>query len=250
MDFDKIKDAINSIEMTDTMKNRIMENSKSRQKENSKNLNFKRWMSVACVFAIVLLIIRELPFINKSGDLQVANFAITAYALGDDSNQPKTNLSSEKATFELSTEERVGVIESTGGDGYGTIFTNIVLNVTGKDIDSITYTINKGRFVEDVILTVEERRDRDWILSEKIYIITGEPGSDIHQGIKEIGNTYTVMYNEQEKYEYTLAIPHDGNYIIDDDILIKVNVKYTDGKTVEEDIILIQESDSILLKLK
>lgn len=250
MDFDKIKDAVNSIEMSKTMKNRVIENCNSIEREKVTRLNFKRWISVACVFTILLSIIIGIPFINKNGDLQVANFAITAYAVGDNGNQLKTNLSSEKAVFELLTEERIGLITSTGGGGANLIFTNVMLNITGEDIDSITYTINKGKFIEDVTLTAKENADRDWLLSEKIYIIYGEPGSDIYQGIKEIGNNYTVMYNEQEKYEYTFAIPHDGNYAIDDDIIINVNVKYTDGNTTQQDIVVTQESNSISLKLK
>ena len=70
------------------------------------------------------------------------------------------------------------------------------------------------------------------------------------RGIKEIGNTYTVTYNEQDKYKYTLAIPHDGNYVIDDDIIIEVIVKYTDGNSEQQDIVVKQESNSISLELK
>lgn len=248
MDFDKIKNAVHSIEMSDTMKNRIKENCHTIEKKNSVQLNFKRWIIVACSFGILLSIMIGIPLFNKNGNFQVANFTITAYAWSDDGNQLNTNLSSEKATFELSTEERIGVLNSIEDIGSKLIFTDIMLNITGEHIDSITYTINKGKFIEDVTLTVKEVADKDWLLSEKIYIIYGEPDSDIYQGIKEIGNTYTVKYNEQDQYKYSLAIPHDGNDVVDD-IIINAIVKYTDGNSEQQDIVVTQESNSISLKL-
>ena len=120
-----------------------------------------------------------------------------------------------------------------------------MLNINGEHIDSITYTINKGKFLEDVTLTAKEYADKDWLLSEKIFIIMSHPDLDIYNGLKEIGNTYTVKYNEQDKYKYSLAIPHDGNLVIADDIIIKVIVKYTDGKSEQQDIVVTQESNSI-----
>ena len=60
---------------------------------------------------------------------------------------------------------------SIGGDGANLIFTDVMLKITGEHIDSITYTISKGKFVEDVTFTAKEHADRDWLLSEKIYII-------------------------------------------------------------------------------
>jgi len=249
MDFDKIKGAVNSVEMSKAMKNRVKENCHIPEKEKSVQLNFKRWISVTCAFGIILSIMISITFFNKDGNLQVPNFAITAYALNDDGNQLNTNLSSEKATFELSTEDRIGRLNSVSGGGANLIFTDVMLNITGEHIDSITYTINKGKFIEDVTLTAKERADKDWLLLEKIYIIYGEPGSDLYQGIKEIGNSYTVMYNEQDKYQYTLAIPHDGNGVVVDETVIEVLVKYTDGSSEQQDIVVNQESNSISLKL-
>lgn len=55
-----------------------------------------------------------IPFFNNNGNFQVANFTITAYALSDDGNQPNTKLSSDKATFELSTEARGSTTDITG----------------------------------------------------------------------------------------------------------------------------------------
>lgn len=98
------------------------------------------------------------------------------------------------------------------------------------------------------LFRAKERADREWLLWEKIYIIYGEPGSYMYQGIKEIGNSYTVKYNEQDKYEYTLAIPHDGN-VVEDDIIINAIVKYTDGNSEQQRIVVTQESNSISLKL-
>lgn len=247
MDFDKIRNAVNSIEMSTAMKDRIVENSTRAKKEKAVHSSLKRKISVACVFTILLSIIIGIPSINKNGNLHAVNFVITAYAAGDDGISH--NLSSEKATFELSTEDRIGTIGSISGGVSNLIFTNVVLNITGESIESITYAINKGKFVEDVTFTSKEN-NREWLLSERVYIIYNEPGSEIYKGIKEIGNTYTVMYKDQDKYEYVIAIPHDGNYIIDDDIVISVNVKYSDGNIEKQDISVTQESDFISLKLK
>lgn len=248
MDFEKIRDAVNSIEMSKTMKNRV-KNGNILEKKKSAQVHYRRWISVACAFGILLSIMISIPFFNKNGELSVP-FAITAYALSDDGNQLKVNLSSEKATFELSTEDRIdGGLNSVSGEGANLIFTDVMLNITGEHINTITYTINKGNFIEDVTLTDKERRDNDWLLQEKIYIIHGNPVSDTYQGIKEIGNTYTAKYNEQDKYKYTLAIPHDGNGVVVDDIIIDATVKYTNGTSEQQDIVVTQESNSISLKL-
>lgn len=248
MNFDKIKDVVNSIEMSNAMKYRVVENCNSIGKEKVANSKTKRWISIASICAIILTITMVIPSINNPR-LQATNFTITAYAMDGD-NQIKTSLSSEKTKFQLSTQERIGVVVSIGGDGANLVFTDIMLNITGEDIDSIEYTINKGKFIEDIILSNEERLDRKWLISEKIYIIYGKPGSDIYQGIKEIGNTYTLMYNEQDKYKYTLAIPYNAEGMIDDDIVINVNVKYIDGSIEQQNILVTQESDLISLRLK
>ena len=99
-------------------------------------------------------------------------------------------------------------------------------------------------------LTLEEYADRDWRLSEKIYFTNSEDNSTVFQGIKEIGSSYTVAYEEQDNYRYSLAIPHDGNDVIDDNIIISVNVKYTDGKSEQQDIVVEQKLDAISLRLK
>ncbi|MBQ0140472.1 MAG: hypothetical protein KBT36_14405 [Kurthia sp.] len=248
MDFEKIKIAVKSIDMSKAMEDRVKENCNILEKKKSGQVHYKRWISVACVFGILLSIIIGIPFINKNGEFQVANFAITAYALSDDGTQPNTKLSSDKATFELSTEARGSTTDITGDVG-NLIFTKLMLNVSGKHIDSITYTISKGKFIEDVTLTAKEYADKDWLLSEKIFRIGSSPSSDIYNGTKEIGDIYTVKYNEQDKYKYSIAIPHDGNLVIDDDIIIKVMLKYTDGNSEQQDIVVTQESDSISLKL-
>lgn len=213
------------------------------QKGKLEGLAPKKWIAVASAFAVLLLIMTVMPILNKNGETQVADFAITAYAASADGNQPTTNLS-ENATFEYAIGDRKdGDLISVSGGGANLIFTNVMFNITGENIDSITYTMDKGKFIEDVTLTAEERADKDWLLSENFYIIHGE------QGIKEIGNTYTVNYHEQDKYDYRLAIPHDGNEVISDDITIKVNVKYTDGSSEQEEIVVTQESNSISFKL-
>jgi hypothetical protein len=248
MNFKEMKDAVTSIEMSKTMKNRIIENCNMVEKDKAIQLNVKRWISAACAMGILLSVIIGIPYMNKNGELQVADFAITAYALSEEGNN--LSLSSAKASFDLSTKERIGLVNRIGGDGANLIFSDVVLNVTGEEIDSITYTINKGLFIEDVTLTAEAKEDRNWLLSEKIHVIYGEPGSELYHGIKEIGNTYTVTYNEQDQYKYTLAIPHDGHNVVDEDIFVRVNVKYTDGNSEQQDIVVTQESEFISLKLK
>lgn len=249
MEFDKIKNAVNSIEMSDTMKNRIKENCNTIETKKSIRLNFKSWILVACSTGILLLIMVGIPFLNMNANFQVANFTITAYALSDDGSQLSTNLSSEKAILELSTEDRIERITSTSGDGANLIFTDVLFNITGEDIDSITYNINKGKFIEDVTLTAKERADKERLLLEKIYIIYGEPGSDMYQGIKEIGNTYTVRYDEQDQYKNTLAIPHDGNGVVANDIKVQVIIKYANGKSEQQEIVVTQEAKGISLTL-
>lgn len=229
MDFEKIKDAVTSIEMSKAMENRVKENIRKRK---SGQVYVKRWIPVASAFAILLAIMMGIPYFNKNGELQVANFAITAYALSDDENQLIT---SEKAAIELATEFRLGLTSISGG-GDNLIFTDVMLKITGEQIDSITYTMSEGKFIEDI--------------TEKINTINIMPGSNVYDGLMEVGNTYTVSYSEQDNYKYTLAIPHDGNNIIVDDVTINVNVTYTDGTSEQQDILVTQEGDSISLKLK
>ncbi|WP_040758081.1 hypothetical protein [Sporosarcina newyorkensis] len=245
MDFEKIKEAVTSIEMSKDMEDRLKENI---GKKKSVQMNYKGWISVACAFGILLSIMIGMPYLNKNGELQVANFAITAYAMSDDGKQFNTSITSEKTTIELATEDRDGLV-SIGGDGANLIFTDVRLDITGEQIDSITYTLSEGKFIEDVTLTSKEYADSEWLRSEKINFLTTTPGSGVYQGIKEVGSTYTVNYNEQEKHQYTLAIPHDGNGVIGDDMIIKVHVKYTDGNSEQQDIVVTQESNTISLKL-
>lgn len=59
-----------------------------------------------------------------------------------------------------------------------------------------------------MILTKEEVNNKDKLVREKVNYITNAPNLEIFQAIKEIGNTFTVKYNEQEQYKYSLAIPN------------------------------------------
>ncbi|MCM3709553.1 hypothetical protein [Sporosarcina luteola] len=252
MNFEKIKEAVTSIEMSKAMENRVKENIGKRK---SVHMDFKRWIPVASAFAILLAIMMGIPYFNKDGELQVANFAITAYALSDDGKELNTTITSEQAAIELATNDRMG-ITGMGGDGGGYIFTDVMLKITGEQIESITYTMSHGKFVEDVTFTVEDvtftskkHPGAEWLRSEKIDFVISEPGSGVYEGIRNIGKTYTVTYNEQEKYKYTLAIPHDGNNVIVDDVIIKVNVTYIDGNSEQQDILVTQEENSVLLKL-
>ncbi|GKV64348.1 MULTISPECIES: hypothetical protein [unclassified Sporosarcina] len=246
MDFEKIKDAVTSIEMSKAMEDRVKENI---GKKKSVPVNDKRWISAACAFGILLAIMIGMPYLTKSGE--VTNFSITAYALSDDGKELNTTtITSEKATIDLATEDRMDRILSISGDGANLIFTDIRLKITGEQIDTITYTLSGGKFIEDVLFTYKEYIDREWLQAEKINFITREPSSDEYQGIKEVGSTYTVNYNEQEKHQYSLAIPHDGNEVISGDVIITANVTYTDGKSEQQDIVVTQGSDAISLKLK
>lgn len=249
MDFDKMKDAVKSIEMSKVIESRVKANCKNAEMAKTKQVHFKSWISVACAFGIIMLMIIGIPFFKNNEDIQVANFMITAYADFNDENPLYANLSEEKSIFELATGDRIGTISGVGGGGANFIFTNVMLKLTGEDIESITYTMNKGKFIEDVTLTIEEANNRDQLVLDKIYILSREPGSDIYQGIKEIGKTYTVPYNEQNQYAYSLALPHD-DWVVEDDIIISAIVKYTDGKSKQQDIIVTQESDSVSLMLK
>lgn len=245
MDFEKIKETVNSIEMSKAMEDRLKENIGNRK---SMQVNYKKWIPVASVFAILLTIMMSVQYFHKNGELQVANFTITAHALSDDENQLMTRITSEKAAIELATEDRLGII-SIGGDGDNLIFTDVMLKIAGEQIDSITYTVSEGEFVEDVTLTSEKNPDSEWLSSEGINFVISEPGSGVYEGIKRIGNTYTVSYHEQENYKYTLAIPHDGNHVIVDDVIINVNATYTDGTSEQQDILVTQEGNAISLKL-
>ena len=261
MDERKIKDAVNSIQMSKAMENRLKMKCHDSQREKSHQFNFKKWGSFASVFGILLILLIGFPLINKNGGSQMTNFTITAYA--DDSIGHE--LLKAKTTFHLSTVDRPDRINSISGGGKNLIFTDIMLNVSGENIDSILYEINtekeidelafeeilyeinKGIFIEDVTITKDDLNNKDKLLLEKINHIYGPPNAEIFQGIKEIGNTFTVKYSEQEQYKYSLAIPHHDT--IEDDILINVTVTYTDGTSEQQSIIINQESDSISLVL-
>lgn len=243
MDERKIKDAVNSIEMSKAMENRLKTKCFDPNREKLHQINFKKWGSVASVFGILLLLLINLPFISNYGNSQIANFTITAYAADSTGHQ----LLKEKTTFDLGTLDRLGVLTSISGDGDNLIFTDVSLQVSGDNIDVILYEINNGTFIEDVILSKEEVADKDQLVLEKINYITNEPNSEIFQAIKDIGNTFTVKYSEQQQSKYSLAIP--PQHSIEEDVLISVTVTYTDGTSEQQDIVVNQESDSISLVL-
>ena len=239
----KLKDAVNSIEMSKAMENRIKRKFYDSNREKSRQINFTKWGSVASVFGILLLLLINFPIISNYGSPQMTNFTITAYAA--DSSGHK--LLTEKTTFDLATLDRLGVITSIGGEGDNLIFTNVSLNISGENIDSILYEINNGTFVEDVILSKEEVANQEKLVRDKINYITNESNSEIFQGIKNIGNSVTVEYSEQQQHNYSLAIPSDNS--LEEEIVISVTVTYTEGTSEQQDIIVNQESDSISLAL-
>ena len=83
---------VTSIEMSKTMKNRIIENCNMAEKNKAVQLNVKRWISTACAIGILLSIIIGIPYMKKNGELQVADFAITAYALSEEGNNLKSSI--------------------------------------------------------------------------------------------------------------------------------------------------------------
>ena len=244
MDERKIKDAVNSIEMSKAMENRLKIKCYDQKREKSRHINFKKWGSVASVFGILLLLLFNWPFTNHYGNSQLVNFTITAYAANSTGHQ----LLKDKTTFDLGVLDRLNGITSISEDGdKKLIFTDVSLQVSGDNIDVILYEINNGTFIEDVILSKEEVANKDQLVLEKINYITNEPNSEIFYAIKDIGNTFTVKYSEQEQYKYSLAIPpHD---LIEENVLISVTVTYTDGTSEQQDIVVNQESDSISLVL-
>ena len=244
MDERKIKDAVNSMEMSKAMENRLIMKCYDQKREKSHHINFKKWGSIASVFGILLLLLINLPFTSHYWNSQLVNFTITAYAADSTGHQ----LLKEKTTFDLGTLDRLGVLTSISGDGDNLIFTDVSLQVSGDNIDVILYEINNGTFIENVILSKEEVADKDQLVLEKINYITNEPNSEIFQAIKDIGNTFTVKYREQQQTKYTLAIPHNSG-VVEEDIVINVTVTYTDGTSEQQDIIVNQESDSISLVL-
>lgn len=243
MDEHKIKDAVNSIEMSKAMENRLKIKSYDQKREKSRQINFKKWGSVASVFGILLLLLFNLPFTNHYGNSQLVNFTITAYAADSTGHQ----LLKEKTTFDLGVLDRLDGLTSISGDGDNLIFTDVSLQVSGDNIDVILYEINNGTFIEDVILSKEEVANKDQLVLEKINYIMNEPNSEIFKAIKDLGNTFTVKYSEQQHYKYSLAIPPHNS--IEEDVLISVTVTYTDGTSEQQDIVVNQESDSISLVL-
>ena len=225
------------------MENRLKMKCHDSKREKSYPFSLKKWGSVASVFGIVLLLLIVFPF-NKYRDSPMPNFTITAYA----DNSIGHELLKAKTTFDLSTVDRMGRIISFSEGGRSLMFTDIMLHVSGENIDSIQYEINKGIFIEDVTLTKEDLNNREQLLLEKINTIYGPPNTEIFQAIKEIGSTFTVKYREQEQYKYSLAIPHQDE--VEDDIVINVTVTYTDGTSEQQDILVNQGLDSISLVLK
>lgn len=246
LDERKIKDAVNSIVMSKAMENRLKMKCYEPRREKSRQINFKKWSFAASVFGILLLLLIKFPLTSNDGNFPLANFTITAYAA--DSTGHK--LLKEKTTFGLATLDRLGVLTSISGDenDLNFIFTNVSLNVSGENIDSILYEINKGTFIEDVTLSKEEVSNKDKLVRENINYITYESNSEIFKGIRDIGNTFTVQYSEQQQYKYSVAIPSPNS--LEKEILISVTVTYTDGTSEQQDIIINQESNSISLVLK
>lgn len=243
MDERKIKDAVNSIEMSKAMENRLKTKGFDPNREKSRQTNFKKWGSFASAVGILLLLLINLPFNSIYGNSQMDTFTITAYA----ADNPGHKLLEEKTTFDLATLDRPDVLTSISGDGDNLIFTNVSLDVSGKNIDSIFYEINKGTFIEDVILSKEEVDNTDKLVLEKINYITNEPNSEIFKGIKDIGHTFTVKYSEQQQSKYSLAIPSHNS--LEEEIVINVTVTYTDGTSEQQDIVVNQEPGSISLVL-
>lgn len=243
MDFNKIKETVNSIEMSKSMSDRMKSNIQNKGQKRSQPFKTNKWRPMSSVFGILLLIIIGFSMLNQYGGNSNTDFVIKAYA----ENGISHNLLKEKVTFNLSTVDRQGVIKSIGGDGSNLIFTDILLHVSGENIDSIRYEINRGTFIEHIILTKDELNNKEQLLKDKINHIYSRSNSGIFQAIKEIGDSFTVKYSEQEQYQYSLAIPHHNT--VEGDIIIKVTVTDIEGNSEQQNIIVNQESESITLEL-
>lgn len=240
MDSNKIKETVNSIEMSKSMSDRMKSNLQNKGQKRYQPFLFNKWRSVTSVLAVLLLLVVG---VNQYGNSSNSKFVITAYA----DNGISHELLKEKATFDLVTMDRIGVINSISGGGNDLIFTDVLLQVSGENIDTIQYEINRGAFIEDVILTNQEFNNKEQLRQDKINYITTDPNSNIHQAIKEIGNTFTVKYSEQAQTKYSLAVPPHNS--VEDNIVIKVTVTYTDGDSEQQKIVVNQELDSISLVL-
>ncbi|ARD47492.1 hypothetical protein [Sporosarcina sp. P33] len=243
MEFEKLKDAVRSIEMPKAMEDRMKKNIRKKMQVQP---NRMKWVSAACAFGVLLTMMLVMPNLNKTGD--AADFAITAYAMGDEGQEIHTDVTTEKAIVETGTDFREGLI-AISGSGPNYIFTDVRLGVTGEQIESITYKLNDGMFIEDVTLSYEKFIDKEWLLAENINFIGRELDSDVYEGIKDVGNSYQVRYEDQDQHNYTLALPHDGNEAVSEGIIITVQVEYKDGNTEQQEIMVTQESNEIVLKL-
>lgn len=243
MEFEKLKDAVRSIEMPEAMEDRMKNTIRKKRRIQP---NRMKWISVACAFGVLLAMMFVILSLNNTSD--TANFTITAYAMGDEGQEIHTNVTTEKAIVETGTNFRQGLVAISGSDpNY--IFTDVRLEVTGEQIESITYKLNEGMFIEDVTFSYEEFIDKEWLLAEKINFIGREPDSDVYEGIKGVGNSYQVRYEDQNQHNYTLALPHDGNEAVSEGIVITVQVEYKDGNSEQQKIMVTQESNEIVLKL-
>src|SRR5699024_2497394 len=133
-------------------------------------------------------------------------------------------LSTEKAFFELGTEDRMDAIASTSDDETDLVFTDIKLQANGDKIETITYKINHGKFIEHLNLTNTEVNNKTQLVEDNIHIIYQSNNSETWQGIKEIGNTYTVNANDQAASQYSLAVPPKTKN--DEGIIINATIKY------------------------
>lgn len=243
MEFEKLKDAVRSIEMPEAMEDRMKKNIRKKRRVQP---NRMKWVSTACAFGVLLAMMFLTPNLNKTGD--AADFAITAYAMGDEGQEIHTDVTTEKAIVETETDIREGVV-AISGDGPNYIFTDVRLGVTGEQIESITYKLNEGMFIEDVTFSYEKFINKEWLLAEKINFIGRDSNSDVYEGIKDVGNSYQVRYEDQDQHKYTLALPHDGNEAVSEGIVITVQVEYKDGNTEQQEVMVTQEANEIVLKL-
>lgn len=195
-----------------------------------------------------MLLLFSLLHINKFSNSELGSFTISVYA----NNNKLHELSKEKTTIDITTLEKEGT-GAIGGISH-LIFTGIMLNVPGENIDYITYNINKGHFIKRVFFTKEEFYNADKQTLENISQISGDSNTGIREGIKDLGNSIKVKVNEQNLNEITLALPYQGDFMgdfrIEDNIIINITVTFTDGTSEEKEILLEQESNSISFVLK
>jgi len=182
---------------------------------------------LACAAALALLLIGGAVLLPRS-IMPGHSFTIMAYAMSGDKTQSAvlgtkaTEFSFKADIIETGLDRKesytAGVLFLGGGD----IREPIRFQCEGEGIESITYSAEGCRFLESIVLYDKEKYlDRngssaiDLYLEENIISITwpfDEYGRPWPQGqaIRDLGQSYTVAYTEQNTADYQISYPVQG----------------------------------------